>query len=69
MQESFKKGKADAAEQETHAEATFATAGAILISQWTHNLIVGIRDGEGRCQGGSRRHRQRGPRHAQRSDD
>lgn len=49
----------------THAEATLATAGAILISQWTDDFIVCVRDREGRCQRGSRRHRQRRPHHAQ----
>jgi hypothetical protein len=51
--------------RDTHAEATFATTGAILIPQWTHNLVVRIRDGEGRRQRGSRRHRQCRPHHAQ----
>jgi len=32
----------------THADASLATAGAILVAQWAHNLIAGIGDGEGR---------------------
>jgi hypothetical protein len=47
LQLSSRRGKADAVEEETHAEVPIATAGAILISQWINNLIVGIQDGEG----------------------
>lgn len=44
-------------ERDTHAETALATAGAILIAKRTDDLIVGLRDGEGGCQGRSRGHR------------
>jgi hypothetical protein len=50
--------------ERTHAEAPFTTAGAILIPQRADDLVVGIGDGEGRCQRGSRRHRQGRPHHS-----
>ena len=45
----------------THAEAPFATAGAILIPQWTNHFVRGVRDREGRRERGSWWHRQTQP--------
>jgi hypothetical protein len=67
MRKSSKRGtaKTDSKSRATHAKATFTTARAILISQWTDHFIVGIGDGEGRCQRRSWRHRQCRPHHSQ----
>lgn len=52
----MKRGNRETAKNETYAETSLATIGAVVVGERTDNLIVGVRDRERAGKRGTRRH-------------